>query len=197
LSTSAVLIKKGILMIIRRWRAMLALSASTAAAATGLTLALAGASAGAAPLTQIVGSSGGAASSASTADPSGDNGTVKIHDSTTPVTDMRNEPHVCVFYLDAFGFDPGQSVSWSIKSWPPTGDRTVVASGTLTLDSQGNGRTDDMTLPDGHYKLFWNFTAENGSAKHKMFWVSCETTSPSPSPSPSPSSSTYSSPPSS
>jgi hypothetical protein len=100
-------------------------------------------------------------------------------------------------YLDAFGFDPGQSVSWSIKSWPPTGDRTVVASGTLTLDSQGNGRTDDMTLPDGHYKLFWNFTGENGSAKHKVFWVSCETTSPSPSPSPSPSSSTYSSPPSS
>ena len=45
----------------------------------------------------------------------GDNGTVKIHNSSTPVTDRRNEPHVCVFYLDAFGFDPGQSVSWQIK----------------------------------------------------------------------------------
>ena len=33
----------------------------------------------------------------------GDNGTVKIHNSSTPVTDRRNEPHVCVFYLDAFG----------------------------------------------------------------------------------------------
>jgi hypothetical protein len=183
-------------MIIKRWRAVLALGVSVAAAATGLTFALAGASAGAAPLTQFVGRSGGAPSSASKADPSGDNGTVKIHNSTTPVTDRRNEPHVCVFYLDAFGFDAGQSVSWSIKSWPPTGDRTVVASGTLTLDSQGNGRSADMTLPNGHYKLFWNFTGEHGSAKHKVFWVSCETTSPSPSPSPSPSSSS-SSPPSS
>jgi hypothetical protein len=177
-------------MIIRRWRAVLALGVSAAAAATGLTLALAGASASAAPLTQFVGSSGGAAA------PSGDNGTVKIHNSATPVTDRRNEPHVCVFYLDAFGFDPAQSVSWSIRSWPPTGDRTVVASGALTLDSQGNGRTADMTLSNGHYKLFWTFTGEHGSAKHKVFWVSCPTTSPSPSPSPSPSSS-YSSPPSS
>jgi hypothetical protein len=178
-------------MTIRRWRAMLALGASAAAAATGLTLALAGASAGAAPLTQFVGSGGAAAAA-----PSGDNGTVKIHNSTTPVTDRRNEPHVCVFYLDAFGFDPAQSVSWSIKSWPPTGDRTVVASGTLTLDDQGNGRTADMTLPNGHYKLFWTFAGEHGSAKHKVFLVSCATTSPSPSPTPSPSSSS-SSPPSS
>src|SRR6266446_2221270 len=74
----------------------------------------------------------------------GDNGTVKIHSSTTPVTDPRNEPHVCVFYLDAFGFDPGQSVSWQIKSWPPTGNRTVVDQGTLTLDSAGNGSTSDQ-----------------------------------------------------
>jgi len=178
---------------------MLAVGVSTAAAATGLTLALVGPSAGAAPLTQFVGSggaaanSGAAANAATAADPSGDNGTVKIHNSTTPVTDMRNEPHVCIFYLDAFGFDPGQSVSWTIESWPPTGDRSVVASGTLTLDDQGNGRTDDMTLDNGHYKLFWNFAGENGKAKHKVFWVACETTSPSPSPSPSPSSS-YSSP---
>src|SRR5690349_21255201 len=53
----------------------------------------------------------------------GDNGTVKVHSSSTPVTDPRDEPHVCVFYLDAFGFDSGQSVSWEIRSWPPTGDR--------------------------------------------------------------------------
>src|SRR5215475_14139590 len=97
----------------------------------------------------------------------GDNGTVKIHNSSTPVTDRRNEPHVCVFYLDAFGFDPGQSVSWQIKSWPPTGDRAVVDQGALTLDSAGDGRTSDQALPNGHYKLFW---------------VSC----PSPTPTPTP-----------
>ncbi len=117
----------------------------------------------------------------------GDNGTVKIHRSTTPVTDRRNEPHVCVFYLDAFGFDPGQSVSWQIKSWPPTGNRTVVASGVLTLNSNGGGRTGNKTLANGHYKLFWNFTGEHGSAKHKVFWVNCAAPTPSPSPSPTPS----------
>src|SRR5215475_8295754 len=117
----------------------------------------------------------------------GDNGTVKIHNSSTPVTDRRNEPHVCVFYLDAFGFDPGQSVSWQIKSWPPTGDRTVVDQGTLTLDSAGGGRTSDQALPNGHYKLFWTFTGEHGAAKQKVFWVSCPSSTPTPTPtSPSP-----------
>jgi len=169
-------------MTIRRWRLILAVGTGAISAATGLTLALAGASAGAAPIIQTV--PRGAAAAA----PSGDNGTVKIHNSTTPVTDRRNEPHVCVFYLDAFGFDPGQSASWTIKSWPPTGNRTVVASGTLMLDSHGNGHTGNMTLPNGHYKLFWTFAGENGKAKHKVFWVACATTSPSPSPSPSTSS---------
>lgn len=103
----------------------------------------------------------------------GDNGTVKVHRSGTPVTDRANQPHVCVFYLDAFGFDPAQAVSWNIQSWPPTGDRSVVSSGTLTLDDSGNGFTADMTLADGHYKLNWNFAGEKGSAKHKVFWVKC------------------------
>src|SRR5215475_2778611 len=117
----------------------------------------------------------------------GDNGTVKIHNSSTPVTDRRNEPHVCVFYLDAFGFDPGQSVSWQIKSWPPTGDRAVVDQGALTLDSAGDGRTSDQALPNGHYKLFWTFAGEHGAAKQKVFWVSCPSPTPTPtSPTPTP-----------
>jgi hypothetical protein len=103
----------------------------------------------------------------------GDNGDVKIHRSTTAVTDQRNEPHVCVFYLDAFDFDSGQSVSWRIESWPPTGNRSVVASGSLVLASDGNGHTADMSLQNGHYKLFWNFVGENGFAKQKVFWVKC------------------------
>jgi hypothetical protein len=116
----------------------------------------------------------------------GDNGTVKIHNSSTPVTDPRDEPHVCVFYLDAFAFDPAQSVSWQIESWPPTGNGTVVASGALTLDSSGNGHTGDMTLANGHYKLFWTFAGENGFAKQKVFWVACPAPSPSPTPSVTP-----------
>jgi hypothetical protein len=109
-----------------------------------------------------------------------DNGTVKVHRTTTSPADPRNEPHVCAFYLVGFNFDAGQQVTWRIIAWPPTGDRkTVARTGTLVLDANGHGRTADLSLPDGHYKLYWNFVGENGRAKHKVFWVECQTpTSP-------------------
>lgn len=116
---------------------------------------------------------------------SGDNGTVKVHRSTTRVDDPRNEPHVCGFYLDGFGFDARQQVSWRIVSWPPTGDRTQVLHGTLTLGMDGDGHTSVLSLPNGHYKLYWNFAGENGKAKHKVFWVKCGKHAPEPSPTPS------------
>ncbi|MFC8784469.1 LPXTG cell wall anchor domain-containing protein [Streptomyces nigra] len=105
----------------------------------------------------------------------GDNGTVKIHDSATGEELRRNEPHVCTFYLDAFGFDRAQQVDWHIEVWAPTAGvkGETVRSGALTLDGEGHGRTADLTLPDGHYKLFWNFAGEKGSAKHKVFWTDC------------------------
>ena len=162
-------------------RAKFAVPAGAALIATvlTLTLALAAPGAGAQPVAPAHGGKAPAARN-------GDNGTVKIHNSATPVTDRRNEPHVCVFYLDAFGFDPGQSVSWQIKSWPPTGNRTVVASGVLALDSSGDGHTGDMTLPNGHYKLFWNFNGEKGLAKQKVFWVACGAPTPPPTHHPKP-----------
>ncbi|MFE9096618.1 LPXTG cell wall anchor domain-containing protein [Streptomyces sp. NPDC007264] len=106
----------------------------------------------------------------------GDNGTVKIHDARTGEELRRNEPHVCSFYLDAFGFDGVQQVDWHIDVWAPTSGTKgeTVKSGDITLDAKGHGRTKDMTLPDGHYKLFWNFDGEKGAAKHKVFWTYCE-----------------------
>jgi hypothetical protein len=178
------------------WRAAIAV-AGAALAGAALTMALAAPVASAQPAGSAHGKPGThgagqpAASAHAKAGPAaggtakGDNGDVKIHNSTTAVTDQRNEPHVCVFYLDAFGFDAGQSVSWTIKSWPPTGSRTVVASGALALDSSGDGHTGDMTLQNGHYKLFWNFAGENGFAKQKVFWVACPAAAPSPTPTPS------------
>ncbi|MGW1377472.1 LPXTG cell wall anchor domain-containing protein [Streptomyces sp. NPDC002446] len=106
----------------------------------------------------------------------GDNGTVKIHDAKTGEELRKNEPHVCTFYLDAFGFDGGQEVDWRIEAWAPTAavKGETVKSGSLTLDTEGHGRTQDLSLPDGHYKLFWNFDGEHGRAKHKVFWTDCE-----------------------
>ncbi|MFF8016490.1 LPXTG cell wall anchor domain-containing protein [Streptomyces sp. NPDC007929] len=107
--------------------------------------------------------------------PPGDNGTVKIHDASTGEELRRNEPHVCAFYLDAFGFDGGQQVDWHIDAIPPSANKgETVESGALVLDAQGHGRSEDLSLPDGHYKLFWNFEGEKGSAKHKVFWTDCE-----------------------
>jgi LPXTG-motif cell wall-anchored protein len=105
----------------------------------------------------------------------GDNGTVKIHDAATGEELRKNEPHVCTFYLDAFGFDSVQQVDWHIEAWAPTAaiKGETVKSGTLELDDEGHGRTADLGLPDGHYKLFWNFDGEHGSAKHKVFWTEC------------------------
>ncbi|MEV6987934.1 LPXTG cell wall anchor domain-containing protein [Streptomyces sp. NPDC093228] len=106
----------------------------------------------------------------------GDNGTVKIHDAKTGEELRRNEPHVCTFYLDAFGFDAVQQVDWYIEAWAPTADTKgeTVKAGAITLDGQGHGRTADVSLPDGHYKLFWNFDGEKGAAKHKVFWTDCK-----------------------
>jgi LPXTG-motif cell wall-anchored protein len=107
--------------------------------------------------------------------PPGDNGTVKIHDAATGEELRKNEPHVCTFYLDAFGFDAGQQVDWHIEAWAPTAGvkGETVESGSLALDAEGHGRTADLSLPDGHYKLFWNFDGEKGAAKHKVFWTDC------------------------
>jgi LPXTG-motif cell wall-anchored protein len=104
----------------------------------------------------------------------GDNGDVKVHQSTTSEWDEANQPHVCAFYLDAFNFDAQQSVSWWIDQWAPTGKKATRAdSGTITLGANGHGRTADQALPDGHYKLYWTFAGEHGAAKQKVFWVDC------------------------
>ncbi|WP_441246433.1 hypothetical protein [Kitasatospora sp. McL0602] len=112
----------------------------------------------------------------------GDNGDVKVHDSTTPVTNQNDDPKVCRFYLDAFNFDTVTLVNWTISQQPPTGTAQVLA-GSIAL-ATGSGATQTYSLPDGHYKLDWTFVGENGSAKHKVFDVQCATGSPSPSPSP-------------
>ncbi|NML54491.1 hypothetical protein HHL19_24640 [Streptomyces sp. R302] len=101
----------------------------------------------------------------------GDNGDVKIHKSTTPVNDPRNEPKVCLFYLAAFNFDDGQEITWKIEHQPGGG---AVEDGEITLPTGGGRASSDLGLPDGMYKLTWNFAGEQGAGKHKVFRVDCE-----------------------
>ncbi|MFC9703219.1 LPXTG cell wall anchor domain-containing protein [Streptomyces sp. NPDC056943] len=116
--------------------------------------------------------------------PKGDNGTVKIHDSKTGEEIKANEPKVCEFYLDAFNFDAAQKATWRIEAWANNDQEkgTEVKDGAITLDAKGHGRTEDMTLADGQYKLFWNFDGENGKAKHKVFKVDCPVGTPTETP---------------
>lgn len=109
------------------------------------------------------------------ATPNGDNGTVKIHDATTDEWLKKNEPRVCSFYIDSFFFDGRQQVRWKIVEMPPTGTKgTVAETGDMALNAEGHGRSKDLSLRDGHYKLVWNFQGEHGKAKHKVFWADCD-----------------------
>lgn len=106
------------------------------------------------------------------------NGTVKIHEGAgepSPVT--KDETHVCTFHVHALFFDAGQTVTFEIKSWQPTGDCSVVLSGTIKTDASGEGRSPEegaYTLDEGHYRLIVD--TGNGTPtedKHKEFWVKC------------------------
>lgn len=111
--------------------------------------------------------------------PPGDNGDVKVHESGFPTDDQRNQPKVCGFYFDAFGFDGAQQVTWWVKAGPNFKGDSVL-SGTIKLDENGHGYTPNYSLPNGQYKLFWTFDGENGKAKQKVFKVDCPAPTPSP-----------------
>jgi hypothetical protein len=119
-----------------------------------------------------------ALSAPASADPNGpgNNGTVKVvNDGDDPLgaDDRDNDPHVCTFHLYGFHFDNNSTGTWQIESWPPTGNRTVVASGTWTADGTGQWAVAGPALADGHYELDAKETGTPGSDKNKVFWVKC------------------------
>jgi hypothetical protein len=107
----------------------------------------------------------------------GNNGTVKVHiGAGEPDPARRNQPRTCDFHLQAFGFDAGQDLAFTIESWPPTGDRTAVLSGTIELSAAGEGRSPESGvhhLADGHYRLTVDGDGKATRTKHKVFWVRC------------------------
>ncbi|MBD0838052.1 hypothetical protein [Streptomyces sp. TRM68416] len=123
------------------------------------------------------------------AQPPGDNGDVKIHAVGTPFEDPRNEPKVCDFYLAAFNFDPGEKVTWSIKTQPPVpGGAELPTNGvpdnTITIGPDGMAQTIPLDLPNGQYKLTWKTDLGHGAGKFKVFRVDCPTPKPTPTPTP-------------
>jgi len=114
-------------------------------------------------------------------DTPGNNGTVKIHDGAgEPSPEVRNQPHVCTFHFHFFFADPEQSGAWEIQEWSPGNKGAVVMTGTYDTVGDGQDRqpeTGAYSLPDGHYKLFW----DGDTGKHdkmKVFWVRCAPTTP-------------------
>ena len=142
------------------------------------------------------------------ADPPGNNGTIKV-DAAPFDTHPNNEPHVdCVFQIDFYGFDQGDL--WAdviFEAHPPTGSGTLLTDrvfigedsnagggSTAGLDAQ---KTYDLTVPlqafaahpqqGYHVKLTVHADGSQGAdTKHKVFWVSgCQpSTAPPPPPPP-------------
>ncbi|HYN68611.1 MAG TPA: hypothetical protein VEX41_00180 [Candidatus Eisenbacteria bacterium] len=119
----------------------------------------------------------------------GNNGTIKVHDTREPDPEIKNEPHVdCPFHLHFFFADAGQTGDWRILEWAPGDKGTQVWSGSYTTNSNGEYVTGDISLDEGHYKLFWEGDP-NARIKHKAFWVDSECTpvlAPAPTPTPTP-----------
>jgi LPXTG-motif cell wall-anchored protein len=133
------------------------------------------------------------------ADPPGNNGTVKV-DGIEFDDHPDNEPHVgCIFQIDWYGFDEGDLFSdVTFEVHPPTGKPEVILTDEVFIgedDNSGGGseagldasETYDLTdLLQGfdphpqqgwHVKLTVNNDGSQGAdVKHKVFWVSgCET----------------------
>jgi LPXTG-motif cell wall-anchored protein len=133
------------------------------------------------------------------ADPPGNNGTVKI-DGVAFDDHPDNEPHVgCIFQVDWYGFDEGDLFSHvTFEVHPPTGKPVILLEDDVFIggdDNSGGGseagldasETYDLSaLLQGfephpqqgwHVKLTVNNDGSQGAdVKHKVFWVSgCET----------------------
>lgn len=108
------------------------------------------------------------------------NGTIKIHEQGTPSGTESNDPKVCVFNVEGFGFDAGQTGYLFFNTQggdAPTGsDAGPFYVG--PADSDGYFETEYYTLEPGHYKatLYGKFGDDEYSdvkAKSKVFKVEC------------------------
>jgi hypothetical protein len=101
-------------------------------------------------------------------------GDVQVHSESTPVDVRGDAADVCDFYLDAFDFAPADRIAWTIGAQPPGGEAVAgLRSDTITVGASGQGITENMTLPDGRYRLDWSVGAHAAALGTKSFSVSC------------------------
>ena len=105
----------------------------------------------------------------------GNNGTIKIHQSTSPAGTPNNEPKVCTFNVEGFGFDVGQQgyIRFEVQGGDaPQGVDPGVNEHVTAVD--GSFSSNYHTLRPGHYKatLYDDVTGEE-KAKSKVFKVTC------------------------
>ena len=120
---------------------------------------------------------------------SGNSGTLKVHDAATgqEAAEHSNEPFVCDFWLEFSYPGTDELGTWQVLSWPPTGDGSVVASGTYDTSGDGVDASATINLPAGHYRVEWRANGSHNS-KNKTIWVdrACDETDPAPVEDPAP-----------
>lgn len=113
----------------------------------------------------------------------GNAGTVKIHRSTTPDDDRRNEPQVCEFRIVGFGFPADAELEITIEGHggPNAGPDSFSGTvGSSALSADGDWAVSGPDLADGMYKLYVENTTAPGGAKQKVFHVDCPEAPPEP-----------------
>jgi hypothetical protein len=121
------------------------------------------------------------------ADPPGNNGTLKVHESGTPSDTENNDPKVCSFNFEGFQFDAGQSGMIVVE--PQGGDTPTTDTVSLSFgptNESGYAQTayinegGSLQLDNGHYKSTLYGKDDKGNytvdlkAKSKVFKVDCE-----------------------
>ena len=129
-----------------------------------------------------------------TADPLGNNGTVKVNGGSL-AGGTSNDPHVgCLFEIDFFGYDQGAgpfdlTASATFDLQPPSGDGTLATFDDIDIGQDPAGGANDLDaslqvdlstfvagLPEAaqgfHVKLTVHAEGSQGAdTKHKVFWV--------------------------
>ena len=111
--------------------------------------------------------------------PTGNNATLKVHEFGTPSATESNDPNVCIFNFEGFGFDPAFDGYIVIDGQGQTTYAGVpIAFGPTNAD--GYAQTEYMTLADGHYKATVYGKDTGGAvdlsdvkAKSKVFKTEC------------------------